>query len=175
MRSSLSSHIPVILALVGSSGCAGSIAGDSIALGAPALPPSDGLLASPALHEVVDLQVARDGTGLLGLLESPDAPIRARTALALASVQDPAALDALTRLLGDASTNVRRNAAFALGQLSLPDGGIELLTALAEESVAGPRWKPTSSAGSLNVGQEPRSRQVPADCCVRRQAGGSGL
>ena len=134
MRSSLSSHIPVILILIGSSGCAGSMAGDSIALAAPALPPSDGLLESPALQEVVDLQIARDGAGLEGLLESPDALIRARAALALASVQDPGALEVLTRLLDDRSTNVRGNAAFALGQLSLPDGGIELLTALVEES-----------------------------------------
>ena len=134
MTSSLRSHIPVILALAGSSGCAGSMAGDSIALTAPALPPSDGLLGSPALQEIVDLQIARDGAGLQGLLESPDALIRARAALALASVQDPAALEVLTRLLDDPSTNVRGNAAFALGQLSLPDGGIELLTALVEES-----------------------------------------
>ncbi len=134
MRSSLPRHIPVILALVGSSACAGSTAGDSIAVAVPALPPSDGLLESPALQEVVDLQVRRDGAGLQGFLDSPDPLIRARAAFALASVQDPTALEALARLLDDPSTNVRANAAFALGQLSLPDGGIELLDSLVEES-----------------------------------------
>lgn len=134
MRSSLPRRIPVILALVGSSACGGSMAGDSIAVVVPALPPSDGLLESPALQEVVDLQVGRDGAGLQVLLDSPDPLIRARTAFALASVQDPTALEALAQLLDDPSTNVRGNAAFALGQLSLPDGGIELLTSLVEES-----------------------------------------
>lgn len=135
MRSNLRrrADLVLVLVLVGASGCAGAAARDSIAVPVPALPPSDGLLESPRLQVVVDLQVQRDGAGLQGLLPSPDPLIRARVALALASVQDPTAFGALVGLLTDASSRVRGNAAFALGQLSLPDGGIALLASLAEE------------------------------------------
>lgn len=109
--------------------------GDSIPVPIPNLPASDGLLENPALQEVVDLQTRRDGTGLQLLLESPDPLVRARVALALASVQDPTAFGPLQGSLSDATPEVRRNAAFALGQLTLDDGGAALLVALADEEV----------------------------------------
>ena len=107
--------------------------GDSIAVPAPDLPASDGLLGNPELQAIVDLQVERDGAALQELLASPEASVRARAALALASVQDPTAFEELTGRLSDFSPEVRRNTAFALGQLALSDGGLLLLASLAEE------------------------------------------
>ncbi len=106
-------------------------------LGTPAPPPtrpSDRLLESRELQRVVDLQVARDGRGLLDLLASEDALVRARSAYALASVQDPEAGPTLLALLRDATPAVRRDAAFALGQLGDSRFGPALLGALRDES-----------------------------------------
>lgn len=78
--------------------------------------PSDGLLQSPQLQAVVDLQVAQDASALTGLLTDADPSIRARAAFALASVIDGAAAPTLLRSLEDSEAAVRRDAAFALGQ-----------------------------------------------------------
>lgn len=90
--------------------------------------------AEPGLREVVELQLDRNGAELTELLGSEDPRIRARAALALGSVQDPEAAQALARLLNDPEPGVRREAAFAMGQVSQPDGGQALLNALADES-----------------------------------------
>lgn len=100
---------------------------------APQIEPISAPWTDEALKEVVELQVERDGEGLQTLLESEDSRIRARAALALASVQDPDAFEGLTVLLADPEPSVRLEAAFALGQISLPDGGSALLAALDEE------------------------------------------
>ncbi len=123
----------LLVALV-ATGCGSSIAGDSLAIPTPQLPPSDGLLGNPELQALVDLQTARDGAALQERLSSSESAIRARAALALASVQDPTAFDPLVERLTDADPDVRRNAAFALGQLALDDGGLVLLRALSAES-----------------------------------------
>ena len=143
----LSPPILPILALLAGSGCAGGMAGDSIPVPVPPLPPPDGLLGSAALQEVVDLQVAREGEALGELLGSPDPRVRARAAFALASVQDAAALEALAGLLADPSPEVRANAAFALGQLPLADGGTGLLEALAGEEEAPVRLRLIEALG----------------------------
>ena len=101
---------------------------------APPTRPSDGLLGDPALQRVVDLQVARDGAGLRALLRSDHAPVRARAAFALGSVQDPEAGSALIELLSDREPGVRRDAAFALGQLRDPAHGPVLMGALRKEA-----------------------------------------
>lgn len=100
----------------------------------PPTRPADGLLGDAALQHVVDLQVQRDGRGLRALLESDDPAVRARTAFALGSVQDPDAAQKLRALLFDPDPSVRRDAAFALGQLSDPASGPSLLGALREET-----------------------------------------
>ncbi len=121
------------LVLLATSGCGGAMAGDSLAVPAPRLPPSDGLLENAELQAVVDLQTNRDGSGLQEVLENPDPFVRARAALALASVQDPTALPALEARLSDSAPEVRANAAFAIGQLALEDGGLALLGSLMQE------------------------------------------
>lgn len=84
--------------------------------GPPPHRPSDGLLGDAELQAVVERQVARDGAALRALLSAPRAAVRARAALALASVQDTAAVPDLLAALADTSAAVRRDAAFALGQ-----------------------------------------------------------
>jgi cyclophilin family peptidyl-prolyl cis-trans isomerase/HEAT repeat protein len=85
------------------------------------------------LREVVDLQVARDADGLRALLTSDDAEVRARAALALASVQSSRAVGDLQALLADADPAVRREAVFALGQADAADRGESLMAALSGE------------------------------------------
>ncbi len=96
--------------------------------------PADGLLASPSLQAVVDLQVRRDGAGLARALASPDSVVRARAAFALASVQDPGAVPALRRLLDDPVPAVRADAAFALGQSADSSAGVALAISLRREA-----------------------------------------
>lgn len=106
-------------------------------LGTPPPPPvreGDGLLANPALQELVDLQVHRAGPDLQEYLADPDPKVRARAAFALASVQDPETSSALRGALRDPEASVRRDAAFALGQLGLPEVGPSLLAAFREET-----------------------------------------
>jgi len=110
-------------------------------------PASDGLLDAPELQAVVDLQVLRDGPGLQALLSDPDPRIRARAALALASVQDPDSESALAERLRDPEPTVRARAAYALGQIPLSDGGAALAGALAEEQDPGARARILEAIG----------------------------
>jgi len=103
-----------------------------IPLGALALPDDDERAFTDREVELLRLQVTRDGRELARALEDPDPRIRARAALALASVEDPGTRDALEARLHDADATVRRNAAFALGQLPAPDGGAQLLAVLVD-------------------------------------------
>ncbi len=96
--------------------------------------PSDGLLTSPALQAVVDLQVRRDGDALAEALASPDSLTRARAAFALGSVQDPDAVPALRTLLDDPMPSVRADAAFALGQTADSTAGVALAVSLRREA-----------------------------------------
>jgi cyclophilin family peptidyl-prolyl cis-trans isomerase/HEAT repeat protein len=79
--------------------------------------PSDDLLARPALQEVVEAQVARNGEKLTRMLDADDPAVRARAAFALASVQDTTAIPALLKRLQDGVPIVRTDAVFALAQM----------------------------------------------------------
>lgn len=112
--------------------------GGSGVSGAPEPPPpgsrpDDGLLRTPELQEVVDLQVARDGSALRERLDDPDPRVRARTAFALASVEDENAVPALLDLLEDPDAGVRGDAAFALGQSAGAGAARRLHEALLNE------------------------------------------
>ena len=96
--------------------------------------PPDGLLTNRALQAVVDLQVRRDGAGLVQALASPDSLVRARAAFALGSVQDRAAVPALRALLADPVPAVRADAAFALGQTADSTAGVALAVSLRREA-----------------------------------------
>ncbi|MEM6782622.1 MAG: HEAT repeat domain-containing protein [Bacteroidota bacterium] len=95
---------------------------------------SDGLLADSTLQAVVHHQLARDGASLIASLNDSSAAVRARAALALGSVQDPAAIPALLDALRDADPLVRTDAAFALGQTADSTAEARLLDALVTET-----------------------------------------
>ncbi len=121
---------------------------------APPTRPTDGLLSNPALQEVVELQVARDGGALTALLRSENAAVRARAAYALGSVQDPGAASTLVSLLSDPDAAVRRDAAFALGQLTDPLYGPALLGSLRDEADPAVRFRlleAVGKAGDLRI------------------------
>lgn len=82
----------------------------------PGTRPADGLLGRADLQRVVAAQQRRDGRALIPLLADEDPDVRARAALALASVQDTRAVPALIEALDDGDARVRADAAFALGQ-----------------------------------------------------------
>ena len=134
-----------LLVVVGISAC-GGLAGGPAAL-PPGLPPSDGLLERPELQAVVDLQIARDGAALERLLQDPDAVVRARAALGLASVQDPGTAPALMAALSDATPAVRASAAFALGFVPLDDGGEALAQAFVGEADPAVRLRMVGALG----------------------------
>jgi cyclophilin family peptidyl-prolyl cis-trans isomerase/HEAT repeat protein len=125
------------LLTVSGSACAGDadLSQDPIPVEQPPIRPMDDLLALPEFLEVLELQTRRDGAGLVPFLTHGTPEIRARAALALASVQDPEQWEVLRGLLADPEESVRRDAAFALGQIPQPDGGAALLEALEEEGV----------------------------------------
>jgi len=125
------------LALALLAGACGPQGPPDLPLGTPPAPParpSDGLLESPLLQGIVDLQVERDGEALGALLSGTDALVRARAAFALASVQDLVTGPALVPALRDPDPSVRRDVAFAVGQLSDPAHGAALLGALEDET-----------------------------------------
>lgn len=77
---------------------------------------SDSLLYRTSLQTLVEAQTAREATPLIEALEDAQAPVRARAAFALGSVQDSTALPALLERLHDSDPAVRADVAFALGQ-----------------------------------------------------------
>lgn len=89
--------------------------------------PLDGLVESPALRRLVDLQTAREVGRLVEALSDADPVVRARAAFALASVQDSTAVPVLAAALEDADSLVRADAAFALGQTPTTAGAAALL------------------------------------------------
>lgn len=99
----------------------------------PLARPSDGLLEDERLQALVERQARRDGDALRAALAGPEAAVRARAALALASVQDTAAVGALHYLLEDRDPRVRADAAFALGQTAGEASSDAFLQALRAE------------------------------------------
>ena len=121
---------------------------------APDTRTSDGLLLDVELQRVVDLQVARDGAGLIEALSDERPEVRARAALGLGSVQDPAALSALAEvLLDDADASARRDAAFALGQLDAPEAVTALAATLEGEADAEVRLRVIEALGKTSAVQ----------------------
>ncbi len=96
--------------------------------------PADDLLSRPDLQRIVELGIARDGAALGVFLNDPDPAVRSRAAFTLASVQDPAALTGLLRLLDDDVLFVRAEAAFAVGQLSDSSAAGALFETVERES-----------------------------------------
>ena len=141
-----------LLVLVAASGCQSD--GSGAPDGSGPLRPSDSLLDDPALQAVVDFQVRRDAESLALMLGAEKEEVRARAALALASVQDISALPLLiAALAGDADANVRRDAAFAVGQLSDASAVEPLAAAFGAESDSQVRRRILEALGKIPVPQ----------------------
>jgi cyclophilin family peptidyl-prolyl cis-trans isomerase len=129
----------VLAVALATSGCdarPGAPSADGIPVAPPDLAAGPAGALAPGEVAAIEAQARRDGATLIGLLGADAAPVRARAALALASVQDPEARPALEAALADPDARVRERAAFALGQVALPDGGARLVAALHD--AAGP-------------------------------------
>jgi len=116
----------------------------------PPARPRDGLLTDATLQGVVDLQVQRDGAALTEMLTHHRADVRARAALALASVQAPESLEPLLAALQtDPDGSVRRDAAFAIGQLGSSSSVPGLATALSGEAESAVRDRILEALGKI--------------------------
>ena len=142
-RAFFCSPLPMrFLSLLGLLGVlAGGCAAPQPAFDLPPLPaasafhrPSDGLLDRDDLQALVERQTRRDSAAVRAALRSSDPAVRARAAFAIGSVQDPAAVPELLRLLRDPVPSVRADAAFALGQSASAEAAIALMDALRAES-----------------------------------------
>ncbi len=94
---------------------------------------SDGLLERDDLQAIVERQTRRDTSALRTFLINDDPAVRARTALALGSVQDADAAPLVLRLLADPAPTVRADATFALGQSADSTAEQSILDALRAE------------------------------------------
>ena len=97
--------------------------------------PSGNKFSDELIRKIYILKDKRDGVGLKDYLDHQDPLVRKNAALAFASLQDTAALPALTRLLQDESHEVKIAAAFALGQLYDSGAELPLINALEVEQV----------------------------------------
>ncbi len=136
-----------IALLLAAPGCNGE--GVDLPRNVPEPRPSDGLLLEAALQEVVELQVRRDANTLLDRLHASEASVRARTALALGSVQALEAVPDLVTALDDESAAVRRDAAFALGQAGSPEAVGWLAEAFDAEADPDVRGRIIEALGKL--------------------------
>jgi len=82
---------------------------------------------------IYEHQDRRSTDSLIAYLKNDNEKYRELACLALASVQDSLALEPLSLLLKDSSTNVRLATAYALGQLKSAEAASSLLFALAWE------------------------------------------
>lgn len=146
----------VLLAVLGAASCVAAAPGPGASQPGSAGRSSDRLLSSVALRRVVELQARRDGAALVSLLEAEDAPVRARAALALASVQDPSAVPALLSSLRDDAEEVRADVAFALGQIADSTVADELLERLSRERAAAVRRLLLDAVGKVGGASAPR-------------------
>jgi peptidylprolyl isomerase len=96
------------------------------ALVAPPIRPSDDLLTDPTLQSVVEAQNRGNASALLGILYNGSAREQARAALAMGSVRERFAFQALRDQLGSPDPRVRADVAFAMGQIPRGDA-IELI------------------------------------------------
>ena len=95
-------------------------------------------LISPKEREILQLQDQRSlGEGkLVSYLRDRNARLRYRAAIALANIQNPASIEALTISMKDTRNKVRAAAAFALGQIGSQQADEALLSTVSKEKNA---------------------------------------
>ena len=110
----------------------------------------DGLLRTPELQAIVDLQVERNALGLAEMLLATDPSLRARAAFALGSIQEPATFSILaSRLENEEDAAVRRDIVFAIGQLNTESSVPVLVDALSQESERDVRYRILEALGKV--------------------------
>ena len=110
----------------------------------------DGLLRTPELQAIVDLQVERNTLGLAEMLLATDPSLRARAAFALGSIQEPATFSILaSRLENEEDVAVRRDIVFAIGQLNTESSVPVLVDALSQESERDVRYRILEALGKV--------------------------
>lgn len=110
---------------------------------------------------LIDAQDHRDTKTLLALLSDTSATMRAKAALAFASVGDSAAVPALLHALGDADASVRSNAAFAFGFCGDSLNVHQLIERFSPEENPAVRGRIAEAAGRCG-------RKAGADLLLRR-------
>lgn len=113
------------------------------------------------IWSIIDAQDHRDTKKLVELLADTSAGIRARAALAFASVGDSSAVPALLKALGDQDASVRANAAFAFGFCGDSLNVHQLIERFSPEENPAVRGRIAEAAGRCG-------RKAGADLLLRR-------
>lgn len=113
------------------------------------------------IWSIIDAQDHRDTKKLVELLADSSATIRARAALASASVGDSSAVPALLKALGDQDPSVRANAAFAFGFCGDSLNVHQLIERFSPEENPAVRGRIAEAAGRCG-------RKAGADLLLRR-------
>lgn len=113
------------------------------------------------IWSIIDAQDHRDPKRLVELLADSSAVIRARAALAFASVGDSSAVPALLKALGDQDPSVRANAAFAFGFCGDSLNVHQLIERFSPEENPAVRGRIAEAAGRCG-------RKAGADLLLRR-------
>ena len=122
----------------------------------------DGLLADAELQAVVELGIQRDMYGVMERLQAGRPEVRARAAMALASLQAVESVVALLPVLDDPEAQVRRDVAFALGRIGDPATTGALSGALSAERDATVRSRLIEALGHMGTA-EAADALLPAD------------
>ncbi len=101
---------------------------------APPVRPSDGLLSDSVLQRIVELQNTGSASGMLEHLYGGSPTARARAALAMGSIREGRASQAVRDQLRHPDPRVRADAAFAIGQMPRADATPVLGLALEAEA-----------------------------------------
>ena len=113
------------------------------------------------IWSITDAQDRRDTKMLLSLLADTSATVRARAALAFASVGDSVAVPALLKALGDTDPSVRADAAFAFGFSGDSSNVHRLIERFSPEENPAVRGRIAEAAGRCG-------RRAGADLLLRR-------
>jgi cyclophilin family peptidyl-prolyl cis-trans isomerase/HEAT repeat protein len=146
------SLLPLLLPVLAAVGCSSPVADQQAA--------NDNALDS-VRWSLIDAQDHRDTKVLAGFLADTSAAIRARAALAFASVGDSAAVPALLKALNDNDPSVRANAAFAFGFCGDSLNVHQLIERFSPEENAAVRGRIAEAAGRCG-------RKAGADLLLRR-------
>ena len=133
----------------------------------PFMRTGEGLLRTPELQAIVDLQVDRDALGLSEMLFATNPSLRARAAFALGSIQEPTTFSILaSRLENEEDAAVRRDIVFAIGQLNTESSVPVLVDALSKESERDVRYRileALGKVGSISASEALLAAEVLAD------------